>query len=152
MSILSSFFPSFLSPSDRHDIILTHLLPSPFHTQTALAEPNRVRLLHRARGINDAHHAISKAATDADNAGASPEERREKIIAAAPPCLKGRVASDEVLPQVEVVQMQSPRNGEEAKPAAAAEYVVMDGKLPGEVFVELMEMMLPKWDDERRRR
>ena len=49
--------------------------------------------------------------------------------------------------------MQSPRvNGEEAKLAAAAEYVVMDGKLPGEVFVELMEMMLPKWDNDRRRR
>ena len=130
----------------------SYLLFSSFiHTQAALAEPDRVRLLHRARTINDAHHAINKAAEDAVNAGESPEERREKIIAAAPPCLKGRVERDEELPQVEMMEV-SEENAQEAKLAAAAECVVMDGKLPGEVFVELMEMMLPKWDNDRRRR
>ena len=51
--------------------------------------------------------------------------------------------------------MQTSRNAEAKKLAAVAEYVVMvmdgDGKLPGDLFVELMEMMIVKWDDARSR-
>ena len=45
--------------------------------------------------------------------------------------------------------MQTSRNAEEEKLAAVAEYVVMDGEgnLPGDLYVELREMMVVKWDD-----
>ena len=59
----------------------------------------------------------------------------------------------EELPQVEVMMQERPRNEEEEeKLAAVVDYMVMDGQLPTEVFVELMETMVPKWDDARRRR
>ena len=67
--------------------------------------------------------------------------------------MKGRVERGEELPQVEV--MQASRNAEAKKLAAVAEYVVtvMDGErnLPGDLFVELMEYMVPRWDDSRNR-
>ena len=65
--------------------------------------------------------------------------------------LKGRVERGEELPHVEV--MQGARNAEAKKLAAVAEYVVMDGegKLPGELFVELMKYMVVRWDDARNR-
>ena len=57
----------------------------------------------------------------------------------------------EELPQVEV--MQTSRNAEAKKLAAVAEYVVMDGEgnLPGDLYIELMEYMVPRWDDARNR-
>ena len=60
---------------------------------------------------------------------------------------------EEELPQIEV--MQGARNVEAKKLAAVAEYVVtvMDGEgnLPGDLFVELMEYMVVRWDDARNR-
>ena len=49
--------------------------------------------------------------------------------------------------------MQTSRNAEAKKLAAVAEYVVMDGegKLPGDLFVELMEYMVVRLDDARNR-
>ena len=65
--------------------------------------------------------------------------------------MKGRVERGEELPQVEV--MQGARNAEAKKLAAVAEYVVMDGEgnLPGDLYVELMEMLVVKRDDARPR-
>lgn len=34
---------------------------------------------------------------------------------------------------------------------AVVKYVVMEGKLTKDLFVELMEMMIPEWDEERGR-
>ena len=64
--------------------------------------------------------------------------------------MKGRVEREEELPQVEV--MQTSRNAEAKKLAAVAEYVVMDGEgnLPGDLFVELMEMVVRR-DNARNR-
>ena len=73
------------------------------YTQAALAEPGRVRLLHKARLLNDAKHAYMKAAQDADDDGLSAEEKRRKMIAAVPAYLKGRVErGEEELPKMEV--------------------------------------------------
>ena len=101
--------------------------------------------------INDAHHAADKVARETE--GMAIDERRRKLIAAAPAYLKRRVERGEELPQVEVTMMQQrPRNEEEEqKLAAVFDYMVMDGQLPKEVFVELMETMVVKWDDARRR-
>ena len=65
--------------------------------------------------------------------------------------MKGRVERGEELPHVEV--MQTSRNAEAKKLAAVAEYVVTvmdgEGKLPGDLFVELMEYMVVRWDGAR---
>ena len=67
--------------------------------------------------------------------------------------MKERVERGEELPHVDV--MQGARNAEAKKLAAVAEYVVtvMDGEgnLPGDLYIELMEYMVPRWDDARNR-
>ena len=122
-------------------LIASYLTP----LQAALAEPGRARLLHRARAINDAHHAANKVE------GKTRAERKRKLTAAIHASLKGRVERGEELPQVEV--MQTARNAEAKKLAAVAKYVVMNGEgnLPGDLYVELMEYMVPRWDDARNR-
>ena len=109
--------------------------------------PGRARLLHRARAINDAHHAATKVE------GKTRAERKRKLTAAVHASLKGRVQRGEELPHVEV--MQGARNVEAKKLAAVAQYVVtvMDGEgnLPGDLYVELMEYMMVRWDDARNR-
>ena len=101
--------------------------------------------MHRARAINDAHHAANKVE------GRTRAERKRKLIAAVHASLKGCVERGEELPHLEV--MQTSRNAEAKKLAAVAKYVVMDGEgnLPGDLYVELMEMMVVKWDDVRNR-
>lgn len=107
-------------------------------------------------------------------------ETRRMCIAAAPSYLKGRVDRGEDLPQVEVMKQQQEEVGDK-KPSAAAvavgrkrgwdekddggeeeegegevraamfEHVVMEGQLPKELFYDLMDMLMMKWDEERRR-
>ena len=77
------------------------------------------------------------------------EERKRKLIAAVPVYLKKRVRTGEELPQVEVMMHAEEEEEEEGKEgdiaATVAEHMVMDGQVPTEVFVELMEMMAVKW-------
>ena len=56
---------------------------NPYNTMltTPLVEHQRTFLLAKAREINDSNHAIAKAKEDA----------QRKVLAAAPPCLRGRV-------------------------------------------------------------
>ena len=115
--------------------------------QAALAEPGRARLLHLARAINDAHHAYNKAATDADKAGDPDEEKRRKMTAAAPAWLKGRVERGEELPKMEVGHSSD----EDVVAAAVKQMVGEAGEMAKELFLELMEYMVPRWDDARSR-
>ena len=71
----------------------------------------------------------------------------------APAFVRGRVDRGQLLPEVDVVK---PRRGfyfgmerEEDIRADAVEYVIL--RMPPEVFVDLVDMMLPKWDEERSR-
>ena len=63
----------------------------------------------------------------------------------------------EELPCVEInkkVRDKRGRQEEEKKEMMRAnvlEFVVMGGKMPNEVFVELMECMVTRWDDDARR-
>ena len=135
------------------------------HLQVAT---DRIRLLIQARVISETNYQYLKAATDAGDAGAGPEEKRAKILAAAPACLKERVGNNEDLPLVEIMQKsgddtkvkvemeKGEEEGEErekekgaAKLAAVLDFVVMDGNLLAELFREIIEMMRPKWDEER---
>lgn len=164
--------------------VLLYLCPLPFllciHTflQAALAEPERVCLLHRARSINDAHFATHEAIKEA--IGKTRRETKRMCIAAAPSYLEGRVKRGEKLPQVEAMRKKDEEqqkgkkkdNGrEEEKPAAAVtlgnrrceyrddeeegkeegkevvraavfEHVVMEGRLPKELFYDLANMVM----------
>ena len=123
---------------------------APPHTlqliQAAIFEQQRPRLLHRARRINEARHSP---ATD------------------GPAFLRRRADDDLPLPRVEL-SSALPTAGADAGDEeeqegrmvrrAVVQYVVgmkEDGSVGGEMLkehlVELMEMMVPVWEDERQR-
>lgn len=105
--------------------------------------------MHKLRSIHDAKHAITKAYDDA--VSDMPEERRRKTVGAASAYLKRRVEEGEKLPAVEAMHGDDEEEEEEEVRAAALEYVTADNQLPKEMFIELMNMMLPKWEGERKR-
>ena len=128
--------------------------------QAALVEPRRLRLLLEARVLLDAAHATTKAAHDARDKGQPPHMQRQASLAVAPAYLKGRVAAEQALPAVSVMEEQGQEN--EEKLAACIKYalglegggmVLFEGQEPTvgmgmakEVFVELCELLVPKWD------
>ena len=70
------------------------------------------------------------------------------MAAAAPAWLKGRVErGGEELPKMEV----GPSSDEDVVAAAVKHMVGETGEIAKELFVELMEYMLPRWDDARNR-
>ena len=62
---------------------------------------DRTSLIHKARSMNDAGHAIIKASR-----GRTRGDQKRKLIAAAPACLKGRVERSglEELPEAHVIK------------------------------------------------
>jgi hypothetical protein len=109
----------------------------------AIAEPQRILLLAKAREINDVNHAIAKAKVDA----------QRKLLTSAPPCFQLLF-----LPRLPRVELHSPpahaRPGDEEakKQHATLQYVLRapelgeTGGMSADVFVELMDMMAPRWD------
>ena len=57
-------------------------------------------MLHKARLVSDGFYAIQKAAEDAESMNV--QEKKRKILAAAPAYLKGRVEKGQELPAVEI--------------------------------------------------
>lgn len=102
--------------------------------------------MHKLRSIHEAKHAINKAFDEARGARA---QKKRKVIAAAPVYLKRRAEAEEELPMIEAGVAG---REEEQRRAAALRYVIADNKLPKEVFVELMDLMMLRWDEERKRR
>jgi hypothetical protein len=133
--------------------------------ERAMTEPQRTLLLAKARTINDANHDIAKAKEDA----------QRKVLAAAPIYLQTRVREQQqqkqqqqqlLGPPLSRVELHAPliaaaahaRPGsedaeeeEEKKRHAVLQYVLRaeefseNGGMLGDVFVELMEMMTPRW-------
>ena len=129
------------------DCIFSSFFFSSPNPQAALAVPERVRLLHKARLINDANHAFNKAKKDA--ADDAPEVRKEKMVKAAPAHLKGRVEDGVVgLPEVEINQRS--RRVEDKVRAAVLERV-LGGEMAKELYCDVMDLIMQKWDDERSR-
>ena len=61
----------------------------------------------------------------------------------------------EELPSVEINlrrrrSKNKKKNAEDEMRAHVLEYVTVAGKMPEEVYVELMDHLIPKWDDARR--
>jgi ankyrin repeat protein len=131
--------------------------------ERALAEPHRILILAKAREINDANHAIAKAKEDA----------QRKVLAATPACLRERVREQQqqqqllYLPRLPRVELHGPPPAAHARPGseeeeeakkrhATLQYVLRTpelgktGGMSADVFVELMEMMTPRWDPIRR--
>lgn len=105
--------------------------------QAAISEPDRARLLHRVRRINEAQH---NPATD------------------GPAFFRQRAADDLPLPSVELTFPDVGYEERQEKLRAVVQYVVgmkEDGSVGGgmlkEHVVELMDMLLPVWDAERAR-
>ena len=70
------------------------------------------------------------------------------MTAAVPTWLKGRVErGGEELPKMEVGHSSD----EDVVAAAVKQMVGEEGEMAKELFVELMEYMLPRWDDARNR-
>ena len=137
--------------------------------ETAMLEPQCPRLLLKTRALLDAAHAIREAragniSNDDDNEQDQPVVRRrsprleskEQTVAAAPVYLKQQAAQGQELPRVEI------NDGDDQQLVACIKYALgleggggvvvfgvqeepAVGMLP-EVFVELCEMMVPKWD------
>jgi hypothetical protein len=128
--------------------------------EPAMAEPQRPRSLLKARALLDAAHAIPKARTDAADKGQPPAVQQEEALATAPAYLKGRVAEGRDLPAVQVV-VNEQEEGEDEELVACLKYALgleggggwHEGEGPApqqgmlkEVFVELCELLVPKWD------
>jgi hypothetical protein len=113
--------------------------------EPAMAEPQRARSLLKARALLDATYAIPKARTESADKGEPPATQQEKALAAAPAYLKGRVEHGQKLPAVVV-------DSEKEKLLACLKYALgleggEDGQgMPREVFIELCEVLVPKWD------
>ena len=122
-------------------------------------EPQRSRTLFKARKIIDGTRPIHKAKRDAEASGVVYPKSHLALIAAAPKLLKTRVAFIRELPRVEVVE-----EGRDEKLLATVKYVLgleggggvmLEGQEPTvgmlpEVMVELLELMVPKWEPARK--
>jgi hypothetical protein len=123
--------------------------------EAAIAEPQRPRALLKARALLDNAHKIRHILSGGDDGqrpqqgqGQGPAPRRKrtraesqcKALAVTPAYFKGRVAKGRKLPRVEVVVAE----GKDEVVVACVEYA-LEGMV-WEVFVELCEMIIPKWD------
>ena len=132
--------------------------------EPAVAEPQRARTL-KARTLIDAAHAIHEAragniCNHDDDEGDEQQQhrsarrrsprilRKEQAVAVTPTYLKGRVAAGRELPRVSVVagggRGRSEDEEQKKKLVACTEYA-LEGMVK-EVFVELCELLVPKWD------
>jgi hypothetical protein len=66
--------------------------------QAALMEPERTFLLCKARNLNDANDATA----NAQSKGATPEEKKQKVLAKTPVYLRERVEDERPLPCIEI--------------------------------------------------
>ena len=73
------------------------------------------------------------------------EEKKRKMVAAAPEWLKGRVERGVELPPIEINDRRQ-HDGDEDEMRAD----VLGGKMLKELYIELMDLMVPRWDDARR--
>jgi hypothetical protein len=147
------------------------------HTGTAallrrsIADADITRALHKARSLLDAAATIAKARKDAHDKGLSPAEQQHKALAAAPEWLKGRVAEEgRAMPRAELIpqqqqpggpmtrrrqqqqqQQQQQQHDNERLRATAAYALGLEGGEKGgmvdDVYVKLLEFMLPPWAD-----
>ena len=133
-----------------------------------VGESRRVRLLFKARSLSDAAHAQEALAGGARTRGGE----AAAVPARAPEYLQGRLAAEPeaALPAVSVVEAgaaaggsggrrkrrrvagRGGQEGEAVRRAVAAHVAAVgpDGGLKPELFVELLELLVPRYDPARR--
>jgi len=120
----------------------------------AIAEPHRSRALFKARTLVDAAHGIPKAFQTAADKGMPMAAQQRAALIAAPVYLRERVAWGEELPEVEVGAGEEEDEERQEELVAVVRFVLglpVDGRrLPPELFVELLEMMVVGWDPARK--
>jgi hypothetical protein len=130
----------------------------------AVCDAQRARTLFKARALLDAAHAIPSAFKNAREKNLPMLAQQQAVLAAAPAYLKGRVAWAQELPRVQVVEDKEGQQDEEEL-VACLKYALgleggggwHEGEGPAprqgmlrEVFVELCELLVPKWDLSRK--
>ena len=142
------------SPAMTHDVYHCTRADLRELVKAALTESERAQSLLRCRALLDAASAFPRAWSDARRRGLLPVERQKTAVAAAPVYLKQRVRDGLKLPQVALCKGQ----GSEALVACVKYVLGLDGGcgvvvegfepqqgMVKEVFVELCEMLAPKW-------
>ena len=104
----------------------------------AKKEPSRILFLEKLRFLSETAH-VQDLLQEAGSAEME-EEAKAKCLAAAPSVLKGRVANDEDLPRVTLTTTDGDERIREV-----ARYVLLEGGLKPELFVEWMEMVARAW-------
>lgn len=116
--------------------------------ERAMAEPQRIYALAKARHMSDAKHAIGKAKAAADKEARTRGEKMRKMLDKTPPYLKERVQGGQVeVPRVELRQIQDNANENdeegEKQMMAVMKYVLRDqaeygemGGMSADVFVD----------------
>ena len=125
--------------------------------EAAVAEPQRSRLLFKARALVATRRVVMVATAALVSKGMSTVLHQDIIAMAVPSHLAGRVAQSQELPRVSI------QNDNDEQVAACVKYalgleggggVVLKGQEPAvgmlpEVLVELLELLVPKWDPAR---
>lgn len=116
-------------------------------------ESQRPRLLHKARALLDAAHAVRKAKVDARDKGLSASEQLTAAISAAPAYLKGQAGGGVALPRVELTPppTQGVQAGGDAveRLRAVMAFVLGMGEetgLPPKRFAERLGCLVPRAD------
>ena len=133
-----------------------HCIPN---LKAALMEPQRTRALFKARAPTDIRRTVTAAAAALASKGLPAVLHRPIIAMALPSYLAGRVAQAQELPRVSI-QCGDERLAACVKYALGLEGrggVVFEGQEPTvgmlpEVLVELLELLMPKWDPARKGR
>ena len=94
--------------------------------------------------MNDAQHTVNKAKKDAE--GKTKTEKKRKTLAAAPPYVRRRVERGERLPYPEIRQLGG--EDEEKMRAAVMEHVI-GGEMAKEVYYDVMDFIMPRWNNAR---
>ena len=93
--------------------------------------------------MNDAQYTVNNAETDAE--GKTRAEKKRKMLAVAPAFVRGRVERGEELPYPVVRQG---RKKEEKMRAAVVERVI-GGEMAKELYYDVMDLIMSRWDDAR---
>ena len=123
--------------------------------QSALDGSERVRMLHKARLVSDgcdAIYAVEKATEDAEGTIRTRGEKKRMMVAAAPAYLKDRVERGEEFPSAKIKHIRN-RNSikkmHKEMRQRVMKLITVKGQMPNDVYIELLEYMVPKWDDAR---
>ena len=103
--------------------------------------------LYKARELNEARYNIIKANKDAAESEELEVKRKALCVDAAPAYWKRRIEEGKELTKVVFLQTSTTRR--HALYKAVFEHVTSDETFLSELFIQMMEYMVPSWEEER---